>query len=72
MKARCKFRCDSVTDHGSGYKSVVLTAVTGSGSEENKSFHSATPNGKLEFTWMNQNVFFEPKKEYYVDVTLAE
>jgi hypothetical protein len=67
MKARCKFRCDSVTDHGNGYKSVALQAVSG-GSEENKSFHQATPNGKLEFSWANQNVFFEPGKEYYVDI----
>lgn len=72
MKARCKFVCDNVIDHGGGFKSVNLSAVMDDGDKENRSFHEATPSGKLEFSYMNQNVSFEPNKEYYLDITLAE
>lgn len=67
---RAKFRCESVTDHGTA-KDVRLNAVTNT-SEENKSFWDATPSGKLELTWVNPNVSFKPGKEYYLDILEAD
>ncbi len=70
MNTRCKFRCESVTDHGTA-KDVRLNAVTGT-SEENKDFWKFTPSGKLELTWINPNVDFKPGKEYYLDIREAD
>lgn len=67
---RCKFKCDSITDHGAGNKSVSMTPVV-SGSDENKAFWKYTPSGKFEINYANQNVFFEAGKEYFVDISPA-
>jgi hypothetical protein len=69
MRTRCKFKCDSVTDHGEA-KSVVLTPVT-SGSDENKTFWKYTPGGRFEMTWVNPNVGFKPGKEYFIEIEEA-
>jgi hypothetical protein len=70
MTTRCKFKCDTVTDHGAGNKSATFSPVIG-GSEENKSFWKYTPSGKFELNWINENVKFEPTKEYYLDISVA-
>lgn len=69
-QTRCKFRCNSVTDHGTA-KDVVMTPVTGE-SEENKKFWQYTPSGQFVMSWVNPNVSFTPGKEYYLDITPAE
>jgi hypothetical protein len=38
------------------------------GSEENKKFFDATPNGAIEF-WSTKGKFFEANKEYYIDIS---
>ena len=70
MNTRCKFKCNSVTEHEGGNKSAELVPVV-SGSEENKNFWKYTPSGKLELTWLNPNVEFKPGQEYYLDITPA-
>lgn len=71
-KTRCKFRCESVTDHGTA-KSVVMHPVYSSDpNHENKKFWDASPGGKLDLTWINPNVGFKPGQEYYLDITPAE
>jgi hypothetical protein len=70
-QTRCKFKCESVTDHGTS-KSVLLTPVYSSDpNSENKAFWQATPSGSLNLTWVNKNVEFMPGKEYYIDITQA-
>ena len=48
---------------------AILNAVT-SGSEENKQFFEATPNGRMEFDTINEAALamFEPGAEYYVTI----
>jgi len=68
---RCKVMCSSVTQHSEGSKSVIFTPVVG-GSPENEEFYKWTPGGEFSFNHINPNVKFEPGKEYYVDIVLAE
>lgn len=80
---RCKFVCEEVTKKfTTGYNKEtkknepipVYNSKFGAvidGSEENKHFFKWTPTGKLEFDAHN-NEAFEPGKEYYIDITLAE
>ena len=65
---RCKFRCDHVTSFGNGSKTVKMSAVV-SGSDENKSFWKWTPSGSFEMQCVNENVNFEPGKEYFLDIS---
>ena len=62
---RAKFKCESVTNSENG-KSVKLNPVYG-GSEENERFFSFTPYGSIEIGTVNENINFEPGKEYFVD-----
>ena len=73
---RAKFYCTSVTKalHWDGTGRYLYTATLSpvtSGSDENKSFFSSTPSGKIELGSFSDNLF-EPGKEYYVDFTPAE
>ena len=70
---RAKFVCDEVANNRYGAQTVKLTAVTG-GSEENKDFNVATPNGDLSMYIDNPNAFgfFIPNTEYYLDFTAVE
>lgn len=82
-KIRCKFKCDRVTKVASSHYNpetgnteprllygADLTPVYG-GSEENKAFFDATPCGRFEVQSITPD-FFEPGKDYFLDVTLAE
>jgi len=72
MTTRCKFKCESVTDHGGGKRSVAMNPVYSSDpNSENKKFWDATPSGNINFAWINDRVKFEPGKEYYVDIQEA-
>jgi hypothetical protein len=70
---RAKFYVNSVTQHSGGVEEAHLSPVT-SGSEENKSFSRWTPSGKLDMQITNPGAqgFFQPGKEYYLDITPAE
>lgn len=70
MTVRAKFLVESVTTHAGGGNTVNLRPVT-TGSEENKNFWQATPNGKLEMYINNPNAssFFTAGDEYYLDFT---
>lgn len=70
MTTRCKFKCNSVTDHGQA-KDASFSPVT-SDTPENKTFWQYTPSGKLDLTWLNANVQFVPGKEYYMDISAAD
>jgi hypothetical protein len=73
---RAKFVCRSVSKskHWDGTNRFLFTAslqpVTG-GTDENKSFFEATPQGSIELGAFLPDAF-EPGKEYYVDFTPAE
>lgn len=74
---RCKFKCESVQmlapNNGKCPRNVVLLPVYSSDpNSENKKFWDYTPSGKLEFTYINDSVNFEPGKEYYIDITEAK
>lgn len=72
MQIRAKFVVSTVTKQV-GQEQVTLCAVT-SGSEENKSFAKYTPSGVLNLTIDNPATvgFFEPGREYYLDITVAQ
>lgn len=77
MATRAKFKCQSVTRTKSGtkeYQEVKLSAVYGGdkNSEDNQ-FSEATPSGTLIMVISNPAVlgFFEPDKNYYLDITTA-
>lgn len=86
MTTRCKFVCQEVAtlngliyDSGkpTGFKlqRVTLDAQYDDGlCKENKSYASATPDGKLTFTVSNPRVhgMFEPGQAYYLDITPVE
>lgn len=69
---RCKFRCDSKTHTQYGH-TIKLVPVT-QGSPENEKFFQYTPFGSMEFGTINGEAAaqFEPGKEYYIDIKLAE
>lgn len=72
-KIKAKFRCNVVHDYGST-KQVELSAVT-SDSEENKTFSKYTPSGEFKITVTEETPaynFFQPGKEYLLDITEAE
>jgi hypothetical protein len=52
-------------------QSIILNPVV-DGSPENKDFFKYTPSGKLELQVINKNVKFEPGKQYFIDISLAE
>lgn len=76
MSVRCKFKCASVTKrkHWDINKGFIYDAefapVTG-GSPENESFWAASPGGSFKIASVVEPSF-EPGKEYYLDITLAE
>lgn len=77
MTTRCKFKCDSVTilqpNNGKSPRNVVLLPVySNDPNSENKKFWDYTPSGKLEFTYINDAVKFEPGKEYVIDISEAK
>lgn len=68
---RAKFECVSVTKRkGWGEHAFVydaeLHAVTGSETEENKSFFAATPSGNIRLGTVRDD-HFVPGRAYYVD-----
>ena len=69
---RAKFRCNSVTDHGT-MLSAQLGAVTDDGTPENERYHKYTPSGSLTITIDNPALsdFLEPGAYYYLDFTRA-
>jgi len=72
MTTRCKFKCDSVTQHQNNQRSVVFFPVYSDVEvSENKKFWQYTPSGKFEMGYINENVNFEVGKEYYLDITEA-
>lgn len=66
-KVRAKFRVNAVIPHEWGTE-VSMHPVY-SGSEENKAFWDATPNGSLNLTIKNEAAakYFRPNAEYYID-----
>jgi hypothetical protein len=71
MNTRCKFKCESVTDHGES-KSVNMTAVTYGPEAEDKEFWKWTPSGTFEINCLNPKVMFVPGKTYYLDISETE
>ena len=74
-KARCKFRCDSVEPLGGDCQRVKLWAQYDEPlSREDEAFNVATPSGNLDFTINNPRLvgFFQPGRQYYVDVMPAD
>jgi hypothetical protein len=73
---RAKFVCESVSRqrHRYGEQTTVRLRPVVDGSAENKGFWNATPGGTCELDIVNEAaaVFFEPRKEYYLDFTPAE
>jgi hypothetical protein len=83
MITRCKFHCHSVTKRQhSNYNyetkandlsfvfSAEMSPVMGN-SEENKKFFASTPTGEFKVGTIREDVF-EPGKDYYLDISLAE
>lgn len=68
---RAKFNVAEITKYGNGGgRKVVMFPVTAT-NEENKSFWSATPSGKIEMHISNDDAVIE-LGEYYVDFTKAD
>lgn len=73
MITRAKFQCSEVgkSIHWDGTRRPLFTArfnAVMNGSDENKSFFAATPNGTITLGQYLEDAF-EPGKEYYVDFT---
>ncbi len=70
---RYKFKCTVKSFLLNGIGSVELIPVA-SGSEENQNFFKWTPWGKIEIGSINEEALkqFQPGKEYYIDISLAE
>lgn len=70
---RCKFKCHSVTDLGDERQVELIAVYPDARSPENKWFSRFTPAGKLTLTITEPSGFsiFEPKKEYYLDISRA-
>lgn len=71
VMTRCKFQCDRVSQNSNGSKDVEMSAVV-SGSEENKQFWKWSPSGQFKLNCLNPDVVFEPGKQYYIYIGLAE
>lgn len=70
MTTRCKFKCDTITQHQNKQRSVVFVPVYSDvEGSENKKFWQYTLSGKFEMGYINENVNFEVGKEYYIDIT---
>lgn len=70
-KIKAKFNVQTITHHGNGGgKEIVLKPVI-NGSEENKEFFAATPNGEIKMHLKTENFPFE-MGEYYVEFTKAD
>lgn len=75
-KIRAKFQCHEVSKlrhwdaSGRFLYSAKFSAVT-NGSEENKAFFAATPNGSLTLGCFLPDAF-EPGKEYFLEITPAD
>lgn len=71
MSVRAKFRVHAVTPHTWGTE--VMMHPVYSGSEENKSFWEATPNGEIRMTIKNETAakHFDVNGEFYVDFIKA-
>jgi hypothetical protein len=70
---RAKFKVEEITQFGPSNnmaRKVIFSPVT-TGSEENKSFSTYTPSGKIELTVTNPDLKLE-FGEYYIDFTKAE
>lgn len=68
---RAKFNVASITKYGNGGGMQVTLYPVTSGSDENKAFWQATPQGEIKMHIDNPNAVFE-LGEYYVDFTPAE
>ncbi|PHS05878.1 MAG: hypothetical protein COA78_14920 [Blastopirellula sp.] len=79
-KVRAKFRVTDVHNQYLGMHydgvcvNVKMSPVFDDGTEENKSFSDATPQGSIELTITNPDAVakFELGKPYYVDFTSAD
>lgn len=75
---RAKFKLDSHIESkhsgGSSHKLSFSPVFSNNPGSENNAFWQATPNGRLELDGLKPEVVagFEPGKEYYLDITLAE
>lgn len=79
---RCKFFCSEVGEAAwvvydyetkkNSLKKVYKARMSPvcSGSEENKKFFDATPQGSFEVSTVAEK-YFEAGKEYYIDITAA-
>jgi hypothetical protein len=78
MQVRAKFKVKTISDEGSGLRSVTLTAVMpGDGanqSKENAEFFKYTPTGEIRLGVLNEAAsrVFQVGDEYYVDFTPAK
>ena len=70
-QVRAKFVVNEVNQNEDGSSKVSMSPVT-SGTEENKSWSTHTPSGKLEMDITNPDATFEVGSEYYLDFTKAE
>lgn len=68
---RAKFNVAEITKYGNAGGTKVTLAPVYTGSEENKAFWDATPNGKIELHISNPEVDFE-MGQYYIDFTKAD
>ena len=78
MSVRCKFTVISVTrrkhwDRAKGDLFDIEMHPVSSGSDENKAFYEATPNGAIKFGTVNQAAAesLELGAEYYIDISPA-
>jgi hypothetical protein len=72
MKKRCKMTCQSVKRTkawtGKGFHYTAEFQAVADGSDENKAFWEATPNGSLTIVESKESTF-EPGESYYIDIT---
>lgn len=74
-QVRAKFVCTGIQDYPENEQKNVMFSPVINGSEENKSFSKYTPGGNLNLIISYETQasdFFEDRKEYYLDFTLAE